>query len=253
MSYLTDVYGPRLTWSPNARQAAEWTVTQLKKWGVADARLEPWSTPAGIGWRNERFSLQAISPNPFIIAAAPRAWSAGTKGVVTGPAVRIEAGCLAELQQKYAGKLKNAFLMFTAPVAVPVTEFTAYATRRSDSSLVAMTAPPDPNAPAPGRGGNRGGGANAAAPPPAVSAICQQAAAAAPAAGRGGRGGGRGGINVNTDTAVTHWLEKPRRRRDPDGRQRPREQHRRRHPHRQRSFAREGMWRRFRTYTWRPK
>src|SRR5579862_9289824 len=104
MSYLTDVYGPRLTWSPNARAAADWTVTQLKKWGVTDARLEPWSTPAGIGWQNERFSLQAISPNPFIIAAAPRAWSAGTKGAVSGPAVRVEADCFAELEQKYTGK-----------------------------------------------------------------------------------------------------------------------------------------------------
>ena len=210
MSYLTDVYGPRLTWSPNAREAGEWTVSQLKKWGVADAHLEPWSTPTGIGWRNERFSLQAISPNPFIIAAAPRAWSAGTKGAVTGPAIRIEAGCFAELQQKYNGKLKNAFLMFAPPVATPVTEFTAYATRRSDSSLAAMAAPPDPNAAGGGgrAGGGRNGGANGAATPPVLSAVCQQAAAQAPAAGRGGRGGGRGGINVNTDTAVTHWLEK---------------------------------------------
>lgn len=144
MSYLTDVYGPRLTWSPNAKLAGEWTVSQLKKWGVADARLEPWSTPTGIGWRNERFSLQAISPNPFIIAAAPRAWSAGTNGRVTGPAIRIQADCFAELQQKYDGKLKNAFLMFTAPSATPVTEFNAYASRNSDSALAAMAAPPIP-------------------------------------------------------------------------------------------------------------
>jgi hypothetical protein len=209
MSYLTDVYGPRLTWSPNARKAADWTVGQLKKWGVADARLEPWSTPNGIGWQNERFSLQAVSPNPFIIAAAPRAWSAGTKGRVTGPAVRIQVGCLAELQQQYDGKLKNAFLMFTAPSAVPETEFTAYATRRSDSLLVAMAAPPDPNAAPAGRGGNgRGGAANAAATPPAISAVCQAAAVQAATAGRGGRGGGRGGFNVNGDTTALRWIEK---------------------------------------------
>jgi carboxypeptidase Q len=203
MSYLTDVYGPRLTWSPNARQAADWTVAQLKKWGVADARLEPWSTPTGIGWRNERFSLQAIAPNPFVIAAAPRAWSAGTKGRVTGPAVRIKADCFVELQQKYNGKLKNAFLMFTPPTAAPVTEFTAYASRRSDSALAAMAAPPDPNAPPAGGRGRNGG-----APPPPVSAVCQQAAAQAQATGRGGRGGGRGGFNVNGDTTTLRWLEK---------------------------------------------
>ncbi len=203
MSYLTDVYGPRLTWSPNARTAANWTVAELKKWGIADARLEPWSTPTGIGWQNERFSLQAVSPNPFIIAAAPRAWSAGTKGRVTGPAMRIEAGCFAELEQKYNGKLKNGFLMFTAPATAPVTEFTAYASRRSDSSLAAMAEPPAPNtAPAGGRGG-RGGGT-----PPVLSAVCQQAAAqAATQAPAAGRGGVRA-FNVNSDTTALRWIEK---------------------------------------------
>jgi carboxypeptidase Q len=206
LSYLTDVYGPRLTWSPNARAAADWTVAEMKKWGIADARLEPWDTPNGIGWRNERFSLQAISPNPFIIAAAPRAWSAGTKGRVTGPAMRIEAGCFAELEQKYSGKLKNAFLMFTAPSPAPETEFTAYASRRSDSSLAAMAAPPTaPAAPGGGRNG-RGGGT-----PPVLSPVCQQAAtqaaAQASAAGRGGRGGARL-FNVNNDTTALRWLEK---------------------------------------------
>ncbi|HEY4100380.1 MAG TPA: M28 family peptidase [Gemmatimonadales bacterium] len=204
MSYLTDVYGPRLTWSPRAHQAGDWTVEQLKKWGVADAHLEPWDTPNGIGWQNERFSLQAISPNPFIIAGAPRAWSASTRGRISGPAIRIDVGCLAELQQKYDGKLKNAFVMFTAPTEGPVTEFTPYATRRSDSSLAAMAAV-DPSAPAPGRGGAGRGGANGAAQPP-LSPVCEQAAAQAPA-GRGGRGGGRG-FNVNGDTTTQRWLEK---------------------------------------------
>ncbi|HEY3934340.1 MAG TPA: M20/M25/M40 family metallo-hydrolase [Gemmatimonadales bacterium] len=200
MSYLTDVYGPRLTWSPNARHAADWTVDQLKKWGVADAHLEPWDTPNGIGWQNQRFSLQAISPNPFIIAAAPRAWSAGTKGAVTGPAVRVEADCMAELEQKYTGKLKNAFVLMTPPVATPLTEFTAYASRRSDSALAALAAI-EPNAPAAGRGGRNGG------PPPTLSAACQQEAAQAPATGRGGRGGARA-FNVNNDTTAQRWLEK---------------------------------------------
>ncbi len=137
MSWLTDVYGPRLTWSPNARKAADWSVQQLKQWGLANVHLEPWSTPTGIGWQNERFSLQAVSPNPFILQATPRAWSAGTDGKVTGPAMRIDVDCFAELRQQYAGKLKSAFLMFTPPDTTPVTEFTAYASRRSDSALAA--------------------------------------------------------------------------------------------------------------------
>src|SRR5687768_16457231 len=54
-SYLTDVYGPRLTGSPDTRRAGEWAVKELQSWGVTNAKLEPW-TGFGRGWTNERFS-----------------------------------------------------------------------------------------------------------------------------------------------------------------------------------------------------
>src|SRR4029077_18087079 len=34
MSYLTDVYGPRLTGSPNITKAGEWAVAKMKEWGL---------------------------------------------------------------------------------------------------------------------------------------------------------------------------------------------------------------------------
>src|SRR5690348_11672670 len=40
MSYLTDVYGPRLTNSPNMRAAAQWTEDEMKQWGLANVRSE---------------------------------------------------------------------------------------------------------------------------------------------------------------------------------------------------------------------
>src|SRR5690348_10463215 len=51
-SYLTDVYGARLTGSPTIKAAADWTVSQLKSWGVSNAHLEPWG-PFGHGWSSE--------------------------------------------------------------------------------------------------------------------------------------------------------------------------------------------------------
>ena len=33
-SYLTDVYGPRLTGSPNIKAAGDWAVTTMKGWGL---------------------------------------------------------------------------------------------------------------------------------------------------------------------------------------------------------------------------
>src|SRR5580700_3127480 len=54
-SYLTDVYGPRLTGSPNIRTAGEWAVKEMQSWGLANAKLEPWG-PFGRGWSNELFA-----------------------------------------------------------------------------------------------------------------------------------------------------------------------------------------------------
>ena len=40
MHYLTDVYGPRLTGSPNHKAAAEWAIKQMTEWGLTNGRLE---------------------------------------------------------------------------------------------------------------------------------------------------------------------------------------------------------------------
>src|SRR5690242_6726135 len=41
-SYLTDVYGPRLTGSPALRSAAEYTVKAMREAGLSNPRLELW-------------------------------------------------------------------------------------------------------------------------------------------------------------------------------------------------------------------
>src|SRR4051794_39583262 len=40
-SYLTDVYGPRLTGSPEIKEAAEWAGKTMRDWGLANVHLEP--------------------------------------------------------------------------------------------------------------------------------------------------------------------------------------------------------------------
>ena len=42
LHFLTDVYGPRLTGSPNHKAAAEWAVKQMTEWGITNGHLEPW-------------------------------------------------------------------------------------------------------------------------------------------------------------------------------------------------------------------
>jgi hypothetical protein len=214
MSWLTDVYGPRLTWSPNIQKAADWAMKEMKSWGLANVKLESWNTPEGLGWQNEKFSLMATAPNAFIVDAVPRAWSPGTKGTVTGKAVHVTGGCLDEVKERFGGKLKNAFVMISAANADPVNGFAATASRYEDSTLARMAAA-EP-AGAGGRGGRGGfGGRGGAAPQ--RSATCQKqferdsAAAAAQAGGRGGRGGfggfgGRGGVSA-TDVNVLRWFQ----------------------------------------------
>src|SRR5881392_2860388 len=40
-SYLTDVYGPRLTGSPNVKDASDWAQKTMKEWGLANVHAEP--------------------------------------------------------------------------------------------------------------------------------------------------------------------------------------------------------------------
>src|SRR5215510_3875466 len=61
LSWLSDVYGPRLTGSDNLRSAAEWARDRMKTWGLANAALEPYGTSVR-GWTLERFSLDMIEP-----------------------------------------------------------------------------------------------------------------------------------------------------------------------------------------------
>ena len=87
LSYLSDVYGARLTGSPQIKAAAEWSKTKLTQWELANVHLESWG-PFGRGWANEKFSARAISQaGTFSLIAYPKAWTPGTTGPVTGDAV----------------------------------------------------------------------------------------------------------------------------------------------------------------------
>jgi carboxypeptidase Q len=214
MSWLSDVYGPRLTWSPNIIRARDWAMGEMRQWGLTNVHAETWDTPVGLGWQNQKFSFMATSPVPFIVEAVPQAWSGGTTGTAIGKATLVQAGCFDELKEKYSGKLKGAFVMTAPPRDSAVNQFAPTARRYTDSALAVMqAAEPVPADGRGGRGGGRGGrGGNA----PQRSATCQKqferdSIAAAAAVARGGRGGGRGGfggggVNVG-DTATVRWLK----------------------------------------------
>src|SRR5216684_8026827 len=143
MSYLTDVYGPRLTNSPNIKQAAEWTTGKMKEWQLANVHLEPWG-PFGKGWSNERFSAQVISPRSFPLIAYPKAWTPGTNGPVTAEAVWAPIQKEEDIE-KYRGKLKGKFVLAAALPEIPA-RFEAQGHRYTDAELADMATQPVPAA-----------------------------------------------------------------------------------------------------------
>jgi hypothetical protein len=80
---LTDVYGPRLTGSPNLKAAGEWAVRRLESWGLTGGRLEPWNfgRPGGV---NERFAAHLVAPSKESLVGEVVAWTPGTNGRVVG-------------------------------------------------------------------------------------------------------------------------------------------------------------------------
>src|ERR1700688_2130097 len=76
MGYVTDVYGPRLTNSPNIREAGDYAVKTLSAWGLANVHEETWG-PFGRGWSNETFEANEIAPRHFSLIAYPKVLTPG--------------------------------------------------------------------------------------------------------------------------------------------------------------------------------
>jgi hypothetical protein len=137
VSWLTDVYGPRLTGSPNTQAGSDWAMATMRSWGLSNVHLEQWG-PFDRGWTSEQFAFRAIAPHPFIISAVPSVGSPSTKGRVTGPAIRFDVHSFADLQ-RFAGKLKGAFLLIDPARPTPA-HFEPQAARLSDARLAALAA-----------------------------------------------------------------------------------------------------------------
>jgi hypothetical protein len=88
MHMFTDLYGPRLTGSPNHKAAAEWAVKQMTGWGLENAHLEPWDFKHP-GWLNERLTAHIIAPVKDPLVCEVLAWTPSTKGTVQAKAIQL--------------------------------------------------------------------------------------------------------------------------------------------------------------------
>lgn len=148
---LTDVYGPRLTGSPNHKAAAEWAVAEMQAWGFDTGRLEEWDF-GHPGWLNERLTAHVVAPVKDALVGEALAWTNGTDGPVRAPVAQLvlperptEAVLEAYLDSQ-AAAVAGRIVLVGPGTPVPV-NFSKTPLRRDYDDLVAMFDPRNPRTP----------------------------------------------------------------------------------------------------------
>jgi Zn-dependent M28 family amino/carboxypeptidase len=166
MHMFTDLYGPRLTGSPNHKAAADWAVKQMTAWGLENAHLEPWDFKHP-GWLNERLTAHLISPVKDPLVCEVLAWTPSTKGTVQANAIQLvvpEGVTQDQIKiflNNYKTKVRGKIVLIGKPASIPV-NLNPPAKRLSDDQAQQRFGPnprpfptpsptptPDPNAPKP--------------------------------------------------------------------------------------------------------
>src|SRR5690349_12024029 len=168
MHMFTDVYGPRLTGSPNHKAAADWAVKQMTAWGLENAHLEPWDFKHP-GWLNERLTAHLISPVKDPLVCEVLAWTPSTKGTVQAGAFQLilperpTQEQLTLVLNNFKAKVRGKIVLIGKPAVIPV-NLNPPAKRLSDEQAQQRFGPnarpfafpspsptptPDPNAPKP--------------------------------------------------------------------------------------------------------
>ena len=148
---LTDVYGPRLTGSPNLRKAQDWLVQQATAAGLKNAHLEEWDFGSP-GWLNEKTAVHIVSPVKDSLVVEALAWTPGTNGTVTAATVIVdppERPTQADADRFFArlrGNLKGRAVLVGQPTKLDVT-IDPPAKRRDDNEARAQFSPIPPPSP----------------------------------------------------------------------------------------------------------
>src|SRR3954464_7175472 len=108
-SGLMDGIGPRLTGSPNAKRANEWTRDQLTAMGCSNAHLEDWGE-FGMGWQQLNTWARMTDPDTAIFIAQASPWSPATNGAVNAAAVWVDIKDEKDFD-KYKGKLSGKIVL----------------------------------------------------------------------------------------------------------------------------------------------
>ncbi len=108
LDHLVNRIGPRLTGSDNFRNACEWARAEFESYGLANAHLENWGEYA-VAFNRGPSSGHMLEPELRELHFGTNAWTAGTPGPVTGPALLAPTN--ADELAAVRGKLKGAWIL----------------------------------------------------------------------------------------------------------------------------------------------
>jgi len=131
-SALMDGIGPRLTASPNAKKANEWTRDTLTKIGLENAHLEDWGE-FGLAWQQLNTWARMVTPDTSVLIVQAVPWSPATSGPVTGDVVFVSIQSEKDMDQ-YKGKLAGKIVLFGAMRPVPPVDKPMF-TRNTEKDL----------------------------------------------------------------------------------------------------------------------
>jgi carboxypeptidase Q len=149
LQILTDVYGPRLTGSPNLRGAQDWVVQQATAWGLKNAHLEEWDF-GHPGWLNDKTAVHLVAPVKDSLVVEALAWTPGTSGTVTASTVLIDPPAnptqadLDKFFDRLRGSLKGRAVLVGRPATLAVS-IDPPAKRRDDNEARAQFTPGGPS------------------------------------------------------------------------------------------------------------
>jgi Zn-dependent M28 family amino/carboxypeptidase len=115
LEYISDSIGPRLTGSPQLKQANDWTAEVMKKYGLVNVHLEPWTIAHS--WTRGTATARIVSPTEHPLTITSAGWAPGTNGSIRGPVVYFDAKTKDDFA-RFKGKLKGAIVITQEPLAL---------------------------------------------------------------------------------------------------------------------------------------
>jgi hypothetical protein len=135
VGYLGDVIGPRITASPNMREAQRWAKARMEEIGLVNVALEPWGDRT-VGWEVQYVSIHMLEPDYQVVIGYPLAFTPGTPGKVVERGIIVDIDSADDLAE-YRGRLRNAIVLAT-PMMPVEPRFAQDAFRHTDESLNAF-------------------------------------------------------------------------------------------------------------------